>query len=95
MQKKIDTYNREVEKLAGEVEGKKQKLESESSTELSKEKEDKLLKLSSLNSSMYSELEQKKSEYSDSLNELAERKQSLRSYIRTNENIRDVCPTCG
>ena len=95
LQEKIDTYNRKVEELVQEVEGKKQRLESESITELSKEKECKLLQLSSLNSSMYSELEQKKSEYSDQINELSERKQSLRSYIRTNENIRDVCPTCG
>lgn len=95
LQEKIDTYNREVEELFEEVEVKKQKLESESITELSKEKECKLLQLSSLNSSMYSELEQKKSEYSEQINELSERKQSLRSYIRTNENIRDVCPTCG
>lgn len=95
LQEKIDTYNRKVEELVEEVEGKKQRLESESITELSKEKECKLLQLSSLNSSMYSELEQKKSEYSDQINELSERKQSLRSYIRTNENIRDVCPTCG
>lgn len=95
LQEKIDTYNRKVEELVEEVECKKQRLESESITELSKEKECKLLKLSSLNSSMYSELEQKKSEYSDQINELSERKQSLRSYIRTNENIRDVCPTCG
>ena len=95
LQEKIDTYNRKVEELVEEVEGKKQRLESESITELSKEKECKLLQLSSLNSSMYSELEQKKSEYSDPINELSERKQSLKSYIRTNENIRDVCPTCG
>lgn len=95
LQEKIDTYNRKVEELVEEVEGKKQRLESESITELSKEKECKLLQLSSLNSSMYSELEQKKSEYSEQINELSERKQSLRSYIRTNENIRDVCPTCG
>ena len=95
LQEKIDTYNRKVEELVQEVEGKKQRLESESITELSKEKECKLLQLSSLNSSMYSELEQKKSEYSDQINELSERKQSLKSYIRTNENIRDVCPTCG
>ena len=95
LQEKIDTYNRKVEELVEEVEGKKQRLESESITELSKEKECKLFQLSSLNSSMYSELEQKKSEYSDQINELSERKQSLRSYIRTNENIRDVCPTCG
>lgn len=95
LQEKIDTYNRKVEELVEEVEGKKQRLESESITELSKEKECKLLQLSSLNSSMYSELEQKKSEYSDQINELSERKQSLKSYIRTNENIRDVCPTCG
>ena len=95
LQEKIDTYNRKVEELVEEVEGKKQRLESESITELSKEKECKLLQLSSLNSIMYSELEQKKSEYSDPINELSERKQSLRSYIRTNENIRDVCPTCG
>ena len=95
LQEKIDTYNRKVEELVEEVEGKKQRLESESSTELSKEKECKLRQLSSLNSSMYSELEQKKSEYSDQINELSERKQSLKSYIRTNENIRDVCPTCG
>lgn len=95
LQEKIDTYNRKVEELVQEVEGKKQRLESESITELSKEKECKLLQLSSLNSSMYSELEQKKSEYSEQINELSERKQSLRSYIRTNENIRDVCPTCG
>lgn len=95
LQEKIDTYNREVEELFEEVEVKKQKLESESTTELSKEKECKLLQLSSLNSSMYSELEQKKSEYREQINELSERKQSLRSYIRTNENIRDVCPTCG
>ena len=95
LQEKIDTYNRKVEELVQEVEGKKQRLESESITELSQEKECKLLQLSSLNSSMYSELEQKKSEYSDQINELSERKQSLRSYIRTNENIRDVCPTCG
>ena len=95
LQEKIDTYNRKVEELVEEVEGKKQRLESESITELSKEKECKLLQLSSLNSSMYSELEQKKSEYSEQINELSERKQSLRSYIRTNETIRDVCPTCG
>ena len=95
LQEKIDTYNRKVEELVQEVEGKKQRLESESITELSKEKECKLFQLSSLNSSMYSELEQKKSEYSEQINELSERKQSLRSYIRTNENIRDVCPTCG
>lgn len=95
LQEKIDTYNRKVEELVEEVEGKKQRLESESITELSKEKECKLLQLSSLNSSMYSELEQKKSEYSEQINELSERKQSLKSYIRTNENIRDVCPTCG
>lgn len=95
LQEKIDTYNRKVEELVEEVEGKKQRLESESITELSKEKECKLLQLSSLNSSMYSELEQKKSEYSHQINELSERKQSLKSYIRTNENIRDVCPTCG
>ena len=95
LQEKIDTYTRKVEELVEEVEGKKQRLESESITELSKEKECKLLQLSSLNSSMYSELEQKKSEYSEQINELSERKQSLRSYIRTNENIRDVCPTCG
>ena len=95
LQEKIDTYNRKVEELVEEVEGKKQRLESESITELSQEKECKLLQLSSLNSSMYSELEQKKSEYSEQINELSERKQSLRSYIRTNENIRDVCPTCG
>lgn len=95
LQEKIDTYNRKVEELVEEVECKKQKLESESITELSKEKECKLLQLSSLNSSMYSELEYKKSEYSDQINELSERKQSLKSYIRTNENIRDVCPTCG
>ena len=95
LQEKIHTYNRKVEELVEEVEGKKQRLESESITELSKEKECKLLQLSSLNSSMYSELEQKKSEYSDQINELSERKQSLKSYIRTNENIRDVCPTCG
>ena len=95
LQEKIDTYNRKVEELVQEVEGKKQRLESESITELSQEKECKLLQLSSLNSSMYSELEQKKSEYSEQINELSERKQSLRSYIRTNENIRDVCPTCG
>ena len=57
MQEKIDTYNRKVEELVEEVEGKKQRLESESSTELSKEKECKLRQLSSLNSSMYSELE--------------------------------------
>ena len=95
LQEKIDTYNRKVEELVEEVEGKKQRLESESITELSKEKECKLFQLSSLNSSMYSELEQKKSEYSEQINELSERKQSLRSYIRTNENIRDVCPTCG
>lgn len=95
LQEKIDTYNRKVEELVQEAEGKKQRLESESITELSKEKECKLLQLSSLNSSMYSELEQKKSEYSDQINELSERKQSLKSYIRTNENIRDVCPTCG
>ena len=95
LQEKIDTYNRKVEELVEEVEGKKQRLESESITELSKEKECKLFQLSSLNSSMYSELEQKKSEYSGQINELSERKQSLRSYIRTNENIRDVCPTCG
>ena len=95
LQEKIDTYNRKVEELVEEVEVKKQRLESESITELSKEKECKLLQLSSLNSSMYSELEQKKSEYSDQINELSERKQSLKSYIRTNENIRDVCPTCG
>ena len=95
LQEKIDTYNRKVEELVEEVEGKKQRLESESITELSKEKECKLFQLSSLNSSMYSELEQKKSEYSDQINELSERKQSLKSYIRTNENIRDVCPTCG
>lgn len=95
LQEKIDTYNRKVEELVEEVEGKKQRLESGSITELSKEKECKLLQLSSLNSSMYSELEQKKSEYSEQINELSERKQSLRSYIRTNENIRDVCPTCG
>ena len=95
LQEKIDTYNRKVEELVQEVEGKKQRLESDGITELSKEKECKLLQLSSLNSSMYSELEQKKSEYSDQINELSERKQSLKSYIRTNENIRDVCPTCG
>lgn len=95
LQEKIDTYNHKIEELVEEVEGKKQRLESESITELSKEKECKLLQLSSLNSSMYSELEQKKSEYSDQINELSERKQSLKSYIRTNENIRDVCPTCG
>lgn len=95
LQEKIDTYNRKVEELVEEVEGKRQRLESESITELSKEKECKLLQLSSLNSSMYSELEQKKSEYSDQINELSGRKQSLKSYIRTNENIRDVCPTCG
>ena len=95
LQERIDTYNREVEELLREVEGKEQKLESESTTELSKEKECKLLQLSSLNSSMYSELEEKKSEYKEQINELSERKQSLRSYIRTNENIRDVCPTCG
>lgn len=95
LQEKIDTYNRKVEELIEEIECKKKQLESESTTELLKEKEDKLLQLSSLNSSMYSELDQKKSEYSDQINELSERKQSLRSYIRTNENIRDVCPTCG
>ena len=95
LQEKIDTYNRKVEELVQEVEGKKQRLESDGITELSKEKECKLFQLSSLNSSMYSELEQKKSEYSDQINELSERKQSLKSYIRTNENIRDVCPTCG
>ena len=95
LQEKIDTYNRKVEELVQEVEGKKQRLDSDGITELSKEKECKLLQLSSLNSSMYSELEQKKSEYSDQINELSERKQSLKSYIRTNENIRDVCPTCG
>lgn len=95
LQEKIDTYNRKVEELIEEIECKKKYLESESTTELLKEKEDKLLQLSSLNSSMYSELDQKKSEYSDQINELSERKQSLRSYIRTNENIRDVCPTCG
>ena len=95
LQEKIDTYNHKIEELVEEVECKKKQLESESTTELLKEKEDKLLQLSSLNSSMYSELDQKKSEYSDQINELSERKQSLRSYIRTNENIRDVCPTCG
>lgn len=95
LQEKIDTYNRKVEELIEEIECKKKQLESESTTELLKEKEDKLLQLSSLNSSMYSELDQKKLEYSDQINELSERKQSLRSYIRTNENIRDVCPTCG
>lgn len=57
LQEKIDTYNRKVEELVEEVEGKKQRLESESITELSKEKECKLLQLSSLNSIMYSELE--------------------------------------
>ena len=57
LQEKIDTYNRKVEELVEEVEGKKQRLESESITELSKEKECKLFQLSSLNSSMYSELE--------------------------------------
>ena len=57
MQEKIDTYNRKVEELVQEAEGKKQRLESESITELSQEKECKLLQLSSLNSSMYSELE--------------------------------------
>lgn len=57
LQEKIDTYNGKVEELVQEVEGKKQRLESESITELSKEKECKLLQLSSLNSSMYSELE--------------------------------------
>ena len=39
LQEKIDTYNRKVEELVEEVEGKKQRLESESITELSKEKE--------------------------------------------------------
>lgn len=95
LQEKIDIYNHKIEELVEEVGCKKKQLESESTTELLKEKEDKLLQLSSLNSSMYSELDQKKSEYSDQINELSERKQSLRSYIRTNENIRDVCPTCG
>lgn len=65
LQEKIDTYNRKVEELIEEIECKKKYLESESTTELLKEKEDKLLQLSSLNSSMYSELDQKKSEYSD------------------------------